>query len=122
MTTTGWKWISQIEHEEGRSRQKLRERRFASFADRWGFTTREGPTGSGRALVFRLALLVPRGVSTSRLPREASRPEESAIRSRVWLQRLRRIRPLPSSSQSSEMFSLVESVIRKSVWGVVPFS
>jgi len=40
----------------------------------------------------------------------------------MGLYRLRRMRPFPSRSQSSETFSLVESVIRKSVCGVVPFS
>ena len=35
---------------------------------------------------------------------------------------LRRMRPLPRSSQSSETFSFVDSVIRKSACGVVPFS
>ena len=37
-------------------------------------------------------------------------------------QRERRMRPLPSRSQSMEMLSLRARVMRKSVWGVVPLS
>ena len=37
-------------------------------------------------------------------------------------QRVRRMRPLPSRSQSMETLSLRASVMRKSVWGVVPLS
>ena len=40
----------------------------------------------------------------------------------VGAQRLRRILPLPSRSQSSEIFSFVAIVSKKSVWGVVPLS
>ncbi len=42
--------------------------------------------------------------------------------SRGCAQRLRFILPLPSSSQSMEIFSFKASVIRKSEWGVVPLS
>ena len=65
-------------------------------------------------------------VRLSGLRNEKTRPLGAGSRdSCLWLlsrYRLRRMRPLPRSSQSSEMFSLEASVIKKSVWGVVPFS
>jgi hypothetical protein len=52
--------------------------------------------------------------------RQRGNPDAAGVPSEV--QRLRFIFPLPSNNQSIETLSFSASVIRKSVWGVVPLS
>ena len=66
--------------------------------------------------VVRFPFLVPGGRGTVSEPIFATGSDPPDQRP------LRRIFPLPSSSQSTETFSRIASVIKKSVCGVVPLS